>query len=321
MEMDSLEYILGPLLIGTTLAAVLYGIMVLQCFIYYTHCRNDRWLLKLVILAVFLADTASVVLSTMSAYYYLVTSYNNQFMLVFADTGIIAYPAITAVNAFLVRCIYAWRIRIITGQTWIAVFIWLAAFLVFTAGIGVTIGIKWVQQLLLLYEIRIISVVWSFGSLTIDSFIAGVMFWYLPKMRTGFPGVDDVLTRILRVSLQTGLFTALSVMATTIMYLADPGSTVYLGLLFITSKLYGNSLMATFTMRDSWGLSDRSVARYPVSELPSITTSAPFQKRPSPEIAMEALEEPQHGVWPYHMYLSAPDLIVEDPQQEKGIAL
>ncbi|KZO93598.1 hypothetical protein CALVIDRAFT_600568 [Calocera viscosa TUFC12733] len=254
----------------------------------------------------------------MSAYYYLVRSYNDEFMLVFADTGIIAYPAITAANAFLVRCIYAWRIKVMTGNTWIAVFIWLVAFCVFMAGIGVTIGIKWVQELLLLDEIRTISLVWSFGSLTIDSFITSVLFWYLPKLRTGFPAVDDVLTRILRVSLQTGFLTALSVTATTIMYLANPGSTVYLGLLFVTSKLYGNSLMATFTMRDSWGLSDRSVSRYPVSELPTTGSS---QKDGRREIEMEMLEVQRPGMLPYHMYLSDPDFIAEDRRQEKGIAL
>jgi len=313
----SLEVVLGPLLIGTTLAAVLYGIMVLQSFIYYTHCKNDHWALKLVILAIFLVDTASVVLSTMASYYYLVQSYDDVFMLVEANVGIIAYPATTALIAFLVRSVYAWRIRVMTKNTCLAMFIWFFAFLVFMAGVGVTVGIKWVQELLLLYEIRVICVIWSFGSLTLDSFITCVLFWYLPKLRTGFSVVDDVLTRFLRVSLQTGAFTAMTVTGTTVAYLASPNSTIYLGLLFVTSKLYGNSLMATFTMRDSWGLSDRTVARYPI---PGATAEETTQKDMN-EIEMEMVEEAPRGMLPYHMYLNDPEFIVEDNEQEKGIAL
>jgi len=331
--MDSLEAVLGPLLIGTTVAAVLYGIMFLQCFIYYMHCKNDRWILKLVILSVFLADTAGVVLSTMAAYNYLVQSFANELALIFANTGIIAYPAITALNAFLVRCVYAWRIQVIAGKTWIAYSIWLVSFFVFLAGIGVSVGIWWVSELPLLYKIRTISLVWSFGSLSIDSFITTVLFWYLPRLRTGFPAIDDVLTRILRVSVQTGFFTAITVTATTIMYLVDSGSTVYLGLLFVTSKLYGNSLLATFTMRDSWGMTDRKVSRYPVLLPPRTSTMQSTQSMQmdyKEEMAMDSISSDGRGrgMMPYHMWLEDPDVVhvavdveVEHSEHQNGIAL
>jgi len=319
--MDSLDAVLGPLLIGTTVATVLYGIMVLQCFIYYMHSKNDRWSLKLVILTIFLADTASVVLSTMASYNYLVQDFDNEFGLLIANPGIIAYPLITAVNAFLVRCVYAWRIRVIAGKIWVAYFIWLVSFLVFLAGIGVSVGIAWVEYLPLLPKIRTISLVWSFGSLSIDSFITSVLFWYLPKLRTGFPAIDDVLTRILRVSVQTGFFTAITVTATTIMYLVDPGSTVYLGLLFVTSKLYGNSLMATFTMRDSWGLSDRRVSRYPAPIPPPTQSTQSTQSMQKEEMAMDSISSGHRGMLPYHMYIADSDMVTEDEEQEKGIAM
>ncbi|KAG9121956.1 hypothetical protein FRC07_001862 [Ceratobasidium sp. 392] len=95
-------------------------------------------------------------------------------------------------------------------------------------------------------------VVWLVMSAIADVVITCVLTWYLHSHRTGFPRTDDVITRIIRLTIQTGLVTSLWAIVDVILYLSLPNN-LHLLLNIPLCKLYSNSLLSTLNSRGGWG--------------------------------------------------------------------
>ncbi|KAJ8584407.1 hypothetical protein M405DRAFT_866251 [Rhizopogon salebrosus TDB-379] len=67
----------GLIFIGVTLAAVLFGIMNVQAFVYFQTHRGTGTLYKFIVIWLWVLDALHQALITHCAYYYLVTNYAN----------------------------------------------------------------------------------------------------------------------------------------------------------------------------------------------------------------------------------------------------
>ncbi|PBK59118.1 hypothetical protein ARMSODRAFT_1027692 [Armillaria solidipes] len=67
----------GALYVGTTIAAVLFGITNLQTVIYYKRYPNDWWLYRYSVALLWVLDTLHVVLSTHALYFYLIEMFGD----------------------------------------------------------------------------------------------------------------------------------------------------------------------------------------------------------------------------------------------------
>ncbi|SJL16061.1 uncharacterized protein ARMOST_19576 [Armillaria ostoyae] len=68
---------LGAIYVGATIAAVFYGITILQTVIYYKEYPNDSWLFRYGVALLWILDTLHVAISTHALYFYLVESFGN----------------------------------------------------------------------------------------------------------------------------------------------------------------------------------------------------------------------------------------------------
>ncbi|KAJ3489211.1 hypothetical protein NLI96_g2272 [Meripilus lineatus] len=215
----------GPIFIGVALNIVLYGIMITQTFLYFTVYKRDKIWLKLYVVLLFVCDTLNSVFDLAFLYIPLVNNFGNESSLQYASWVFATDPAMTAIIALLVQLFFAWRVKVLTNNIPVVVFITLCS----------------LAQ-------------WSLGTVSVEfEVLSNLLMLGISKRkhRTGFSATDDVLNKIIRLTVQTGLVTAICAIIDLIAFLATP-SGLHLIFNLPLSKLYTNSLMSSLNSRAGW---------------------------------------------------------------------
>ncbi|OBZ68710.1 hypothetical protein A0H81_11139 [Grifola frondosa] len=122
---------------------------------------------------------------------------------------------------------------------------------------------------------EVIVIIWLACSAVADSVITIALVWHLRRHKTGFSVTDDVVNRIIRLTVHTGLVTALCATIDLVLFLAMPAG-LHLIFNLPLSKLYTNSLMST--------LNSRAILKYGASD----NTSGSNQMRAEKGLNMRA---------------------------------
>ncbi|KAG9094729.1 hypothetical protein FRC07_011263 [Ceratobasidium sp. 392] len=147
---------------------------------------------------------------------------------------------------------FAWRIARLTGKNWLGYTIGLSAFIQLAAGLGSTIGASIVVDFNRFQELKVAVITWLGLSAVTDVVITCILSWYLHTHRTGFSKTDDIITRLVRLTVQTGLITTVWAATDLILYLGLENN-LHLFFQLPLCKLYTNSLMSTLNSRNGWG--------------------------------------------------------------------
>jgi len=129
-----------------------------------------------------------------------------------------------------------------------------SVFVQFAASLGTTIGVTFVRDFTRAREFQATVIVWLVFSAVTDSAITSILCWYLHKHRTGFSKTDDIITRVVRLTMQTGLIITIWATVDLICYLTLANN-IHMFFQLPLCKLYSNSLMSTLNSRGGWGVS------------------------------------------------------------------
>ncbi|KAA1469914.1 hypothetical protein DENSPDRAFT_651043 [Dentipellis sp. KUC8613] len=244
----------GPMLVGTMLNLILYGISITQTYFYITSFRQDRLWIKIFILVIFVADTANTVFDVEFMYNSLVNNFNNPAAITTANWVFATDPAMTAIISTMVQLFFCWRVKVLTGRTWVVCLLVTGSIVAGLGGIATSIAIGIVPNWLEFQKFKVSVIVWLATSALVDSTITAILVWYLRQHKTGFRGSDDVLDRIIRITVQTGLVTSIWAIIDLGLFLGS-SSGLHLAFNFPLSKLYSNSLLSSLNSRREWRLS------------------------------------------------------------------
>jgi len=86
-----------------------------------------------------------------------------------------------------------------------------------------------------------------------DIMISSILVWFLQTHKSGFRHSNEMVDRIVRFTLQTGLLTLGLVGADMLLYLMNRTGGTYLLLNIVTSKIYTSSLLSSLNSRQGWG--------------------------------------------------------------------
>ncbi|TCD70890.1 hypothetical protein EIP91_001198 [Steccherinum ochraceum] len=241
----------GPIFIGVVFNIVLYGIMITQTFLYYTVYKRDRLWMKLFVAVLFVCDTLNSVFDLAFLYIPLVTKYGDVHELTYATWVFATDPAMTAIIALLVQMFFAWRVYVLTNSVTAVTFIVACSIGQWCGGMGTAIAVGMVPEFTHFQSFKAIVIVWLTCSAVADTAITIALVWHLRRHKTGFSPTDDAVNRIIRLTVQTGLVTALCAIVDLILFLASP-SGLHLIFNLPLSKLYTNSLMSSLNSRAGW---------------------------------------------------------------------
>ncbi|TFK47574.1 hypothetical protein OE88DRAFT_772195 [Heliocybe sulcata] len=241
----------GPAIIGLFFNILLYGIMITQVFLYFKSFPKDRTWMKFYVLLLFVADTLNSVLDCIWMYQSIIIHFGDNDFVSKANWAFAADPAMTGIIAMLVQFFFAWRIKILTGSWILVIAVVIAALGGGLGGVGTAIAVTILPHFADFQMFQPVVVVWLISNAVCDVLITSALTWHLRRHKTGFPATDDIVNRIIRLTVQTGMLTAVVAVLDVGFFVGSP-SGIHLAFNFPLSKLYTNSLMSTLNSRSGW---------------------------------------------------------------------
>ncbi|KAK0221029.1 hypothetical protein EDD85DRAFT_1028567 [Armillaria nabsnona] len=204
------EVVHGPIFIGLMFNLLLYGIMVTQVYLYFAAYKQDKLAVKLFVGAIFVVVGAPYITSTKVLLLFLCDTINTGFdFLYLYDCFVLHFSE----AAYLAKA------------TW-----------VFSTDPAMTDVVT----------------IWLASDCLCDIVITFLLVRHLHDRRgqkTGFKRSDDLVDKIIRITVQTGLITSLCALVDLITYLSLPTG-IHLIFNLPLSKLYTNSLMSSLNSRE-----------------------------------------------------------------------
>ncbi|EJD03594.1 uncharacterized protein FOMMEDRAFT_145868 [Fomitiporia mediterranea MF3/22] len=254
----------GPPLIATFVAAIVYGISVLQTFYYYSHHgKRDGpgWLI--LVAAIFVLDSAAMGLFMYCAYYYSIMSWGIPEML---DPDVKEFPTeyiITTFLAFIVQNFYINTIRALRAPIIITILLFLTSLTAFSAGLilpAVQLKLAFIHTIVVAPLNHLAFNIARGTALACDVGIVIVLCWLFSIRKTGVRRANNVLDALIMFSVQRGVLQAIVQTGEVLAYAIKSDGIYFLPFHVIVSRIYCNSLLATLNSRDyvlSKGLSSR----------------------------------------------------------------
>ncbi|KAK0187947.1 hypothetical protein F5146DRAFT_1141408 [Armillaria mellea] len=286
----------GPMLIGFVFNVLLYGIMIAQVYLYYVTYKKDKTWMKAYVAILFFADSLNTVFDFVYIYRSLIVHFGKLIIEWFTDTanrslGDVAFlgsadwvfgtdPALTGIIAAMVQVFFAWRVKILTNNHRFVSIIILASLAGGSGGIATAVEVGFQPQFILFRNFKSVVILWLASECFADIFITAIMVWHLvsfPKDFPACPSSDELVDRVIRLTMQTGLMTSICATLDLIFYLVDPTGT-HLIFNFPLCKLYTNSMMSSLNSRGGWKFGRDTTCGSQGDSLPHVMSSTERHK-------------------------------------------
>jgi len=245
-----IESTFGVMLIGMSIAAVLHGLITMQCIYYFMNYPEDKWLVKGLVSLVFVLDTVQLGCMIRTVYEYLVLDFGNPIPLLYTVWTLNIEVLIACIITFVIRLFFTRRVWVVSGRnkpltllilvvgiTQLALGGWLSAeFFIQKAFVKIP-----EFKTGLIFQL-------SFGIMG-DILIGFTLCYYLFKSRTGVGRTNQLLSTLIIWTVNTGLNMAMSEVCVLATFLASPRTFIFLAVHFLVSKVYSNSLLASLNNR------------------------------------------------------------------------
>ncbi|KAJ6520546.1 hypothetical protein C8R45DRAFT_63076 [Mycena sanguinolenta] len=270
MASSNVQTTFGPLLVGALFASLLAGISNLQTVHYYRSYSKDPIRIKVLVFLVWLLDNIHTIFIWNALWYYFIRSYGNADEIDRILWSIALIVLLTALITVLVHAFLLHRIFYLGNKNWFMItpIIILAIFRLACASVTTSRMFEYQSFELLKERARWIFTLGLAVSSTVDVLICGLLVYLFRSNRTEAGRLNHVLDKLILYGLESGSLTCVGTITSMICWLAIPNM-VFLGLYFVISKLYANSLFITLNTRNSIfpGHFSRSLERPPISLL------------------------------------------------------
>ncbi|KAK7013824.1 hypothetical protein R3P38DRAFT_2545648, partial [Favolaschia claudopus] len=229
----------------------LFGTLTIQLYLYYEAFPNDSAYHKRLVYGIYLIELVQTLLVTHDAFAMFGYGFGNVAALTNMHFDWLTVPIMSGLVAFVGQSFYASRIHALSKSRAIPAIILIISF-TSTIG-GFVAGVFSFQAgditLLNNRKTSITVGVWCGGSALSDILIAVFMTYYLSKSATGFRQTNILISRLIRLTIETGLITALVALANLVLFFAFPGHTYFGTPALIMPKLYANTILAVLNAR------------------------------------------------------------------------
>ncbi|KAK0234623.1 hypothetical protein EDD85DRAFT_844740 [Armillaria nabsnona] len=198
-------------LIGCFLGLILYGILCNQVYIYYISFPKDNLWSKTVVYLLWLTETVETVSNMIDTFDMFCYNFGNVSEL--NDSVHLSWIMVPILSGFvgcLAQLFYAWRMYTFSKKArWLCIILSVIAFAQFMAAIycGIQVGNS-DPKLHKFTKIRVTTIIWLGGSVLCDTLIALCMVYLLNRAQTGLKSTRILLSRLIRLSIETGTVTA-----------------------------------------------------------------------------------------------------------------
>ncbi|KAI9453626.1 hypothetical protein BJY52DRAFT_1396831 [Lactarius psammicola] len=249
----NIEEITAPRMLGVLWNWTLYGVLIVQLYVYSYNFPEDRTLLKLLVYSVFLVETLQTALSGADMYYWFVSGFGNMDHLASAYVSAFDVPIIGSIVSLTVQFFFVYRIWILSGRSswFLCLIICLSstadAVAAFYGGIYTFVLGKFASGRML----KILALTWLSGNALSDILIAGLMLYHLGRRRKDGYFSNHALSRVVRLTVETNVLTATVGIIALVTVAVFPDKTWFTCPMAILGKLYSNTLLVSLNNRIS----------------------------------------------------------------------
>jgi len=274
----------GTLFLGLIISVALYGMTIIQGWIYFLHNRRrDSRALKVFVAVVIGFDTLHTVLCTYGVYWRLVLNFGNVASLGLDMWATNTQSVINMVIGYLVQLFYARRVYLMSKNIIIPLIVVVLGALRFAMGFLFTVRAFQLKEYSRYGSLVWVTVVAMSAAAVIDILIASSMSWYLYHKKTGFTRTDSLITTLMTYTINTGLITSILATLTLIFFIIVPTtSLIWQAFFWVSGKCYVNSLLAMLNSRDYLRERSNNVDSNDFSLTPARASSLRFKPRPQP---------------------------------------
>ncbi|KAJ7045927.1 hypothetical protein C8F04DRAFT_1066727 [Mycena alexandri] len=242
----------GPLVLGYMFAFGLYGILIVQVYMYSEAFARDRAVIKALVWTMFFLESVFTLFTTIAAWNQYGPGWGDTDTLLIIDWAWGPLPALNGVLAGMAQSFYIWRIYSLSKSIFLPIFIGLVMLTQVTVsfyyGIVVSIQGRGVDKLFALSpEITL----WLAGSAACDMLITLSLVWVFSrqKKKTNFARTSGIINRLIRYSVETGAVTSIGAVVEVTLWLTSRQWNIHFIFFLVIGKLYSNMLMATLNAR------------------------------------------------------------------------
>ncbi|KAK0444993.1 uncharacterized protein EV420DRAFT_1768101 [Desarmillaria tabescens] len=245
--------IAGPLLIGCFLNCTLYGVLCNQVYIYYISFPKDRLVSKIVVYVLWLTETVQTIINIADTFKVFCYDFGNLSELDDVHLSWFSVPILSGFVGCVSQLFYAWRMYKFSKKArWMSVTLSMIAFIQFAAAIACGIeGRRYdhYSDLRMDPKDRMDTMIWLGGSALCDTAIALCMTYLLSRAHTGFKSTRILLSRLIRLTIETGTVTATLAVIDIALFQAYPNHTYHTVPAICLVKVYSNTVLAVCNSR------------------------------------------------------------------------
>ncbi|KAG1822493.1 uncharacterized protein BJ212DRAFT_806974 [Suillus subaureus] len=243
----------GALFIGVVLAAVLFGVTIVQVFIYFqTHSGTGITFYKLVVILLWILDALHLALIVHCVYFYLVINYANVSALKEVVWSSKLQQVVAVLSIVVGHLLYVHRIWTVSKGRSKVLPITMGIFVVLISGLGIAVIWCIYQEIRAatdMVKTEWITYVYLGTVAFVDILIASSLCYLLATSRTGFSRLDLFVTKLMIYIINTGCLTSMCSMAVIILCAVMPNNYIFEAVDFLLIKLYVNSYIALLNAR------------------------------------------------------------------------
>ncbi|KAF9461113.1 hypothetical protein BDZ94DRAFT_1237980 [Collybia nuda] len=237
----------APLLLGSILNWGLYGGLCVQSYYYYVAFPKDRTMVKALVYGLFLVETVQSILIAHDVFAFFAFGFGDFVAASDPHLTWLDGPVMTAIASCTVQIYFARQIYAISGSKLAGITIVLSISAIISGVKALQLGDLNVLQA----QAHTTIAIWLVGSAVCDIIIAIFLVYFLSRKTTGFKTTQTLITKLMRLTIETGSSYTLATIAIVdvVLFLAFPENSYHVAPALILGKLYSNTLLTTLNSR------------------------------------------------------------------------
>ncbi|PBK61336.1 hypothetical protein ARMSODRAFT_1008877 [Armillaria solidipes] len=241
----------GPFIVGYLLHWGLFGTLSIQLYLYYLAFPNDRRFIKYLVYGIYIVEFVQTILLSHDAFAMFGYGFGDLDALTDIHFNWLIVPIMSAVTACVGQGFYAYRILILSKSRSVPAFVTCVSLTSSVAGIITGVYCFQAGNITKLENLKMsIAVgIWCGGTALCDIVIAICMTYYLMRSKTGFRQTQIMVTKLIRLTVESGSVTAVGTLINLILFFAFRHQVFYSTVALIMPKLYANSVYMVLNSR------------------------------------------------------------------------
>ncbi|KAJ7729424.1 hypothetical protein B0H14DRAFT_2999958 [Mycena olivaceomarginata] len=252
--MGQYDDLVGSMLIGSWLAAMLYGLTVCKTWEYVARYPKDVRFRKGLLLCCIFSSSLSMVGAFANVYYPTVTFWGNTVGLEKQLWGFPVYVMFNSVTGAMVDAFLIRRLYRLSNMLWLAVFLAICVVVGLVGAIIISVTLAGAD-----YSSRNQAatgvVIFTVGTAGADILIAVALIWKLVTMKASFINTNSLIHRLVVGAIQTGSTTSTIAVVVMVSYYINKESNVPTAFNYMMSPLYVVTLLYNLNLQRCDGTS------------------------------------------------------------------